>query len=320
VIFDETLPIRRFCPVAPGAPVSDEQSVVVELHPFKSEVCVLAKGVRLVVGDRVIVRDEEGEDIGRVVAVVEADDGKGIVLRKATEQDVAGLEELSEKTTRVLELFRRQAREFDLPMKVVDAHWRWDRKKICFYFVTEQRLDFRALHKVISSALNIRVAIKQVGIRDHARIAGGIGPCGREICCRRFMTEMKPIGLRMARVQNLFVEPAKISGLCGKLLCCLSFEEDDYRRGLAEMPRPGTRVETARGSGCVVSIEVLSRRVKVKYDDTAEQTVSLDELRRSRKEDGSGRTRSTDGARRAQDGEVRGPQRPTKGNRKNNGR
>ncbi|MEO0080949.1 MAG: regulatory iron-sulfur-containing complex subunit RicT, partial [candidate division WOR-3 bacterium] len=165
----------------------EPESVVVELHPFKSEVCVVARGVVVTAGDQVIIRDEEGEDLGRVVGPTECNEGKGIVLRKATAEDLASRAELDLKTSRVLSLFCRQKDEFGLAMKVVDAHWRWDRKKVCFYFVSDQRLDFRALHKVISSALNIRVAIKQIGVRDHARMVGGLGHCGRELCCRSFM-------------------------------------------------------------------------------------------------------------------------------------
>ena len=266
-----------------------EPVVLVEVHPFKSETCVVAKGLDVAVGDLVVMKDEEGEDFGCITGPADGEEGKGIVLRLATEDDKALKAELDEKTQRVLELFCRQKDEFGLDMKVVDAHWRWDRKKICFYFVSDHRLDFRALHKVISSALNIRVAIKQIGVRDHAKMVGGLGVCGREACCRGFMKEMRPIALRMARQQNLFVEPSKISGLCGKLLCCLRFEEECYRRNLAELPRIGSRVETLRGPGKVVGIDVLSRRVKVRYKDDGEQMVALEEVRITK---GEGRMRN----------------------------
>ncbi len=256
-----------------------DQTVAVQLHPFKTEVCVIAQGLEVETGERVIIRDEEGEDMGVVLGPAETDEGKGIVLRRATPEDEAVEQELVEKTRRVLDLFRRQKDEFGLDMKVVDAHWRWDRKKVCFYFISEQRLDFRALHKVISSALNIRVAIKQIGVRDHARMLGGLGLCGRQFCCAGFMTELRPIALRMARQQNLFVEPAKISGVCGKLLCCLSFEEENYRQSLAEMPRIGSRVQSARGGGKVVGMDVLRRRVHVRYDDDFEQVLGIKELK-----------------------------------------
>ncbi|HDQ98847.1 MAG TPA: stage 0 sporulation protein [candidate division WOR-3 bacterium] len=253
-------------------------AVVCQLHVFRTEVFSLPLGLEPKPGEMVIVHDEEGEDMGRVTGLVDAVESSGMVVRLATEDDMKQAGELAEKTQRVLELFRRQRDRFGLKMKVVDAHWRWDRKKVCFYFISEQRLDFRALHKTMSSALNARVAIKQVGVRDHARMVGGLGACGREVCCRSHLSEMIPITLRMARLQDLFVEPAKISGICGKLLCCLKFEEDSYREALASMPRVGGRVRTRRGPGEVIAVDVPLRRVNVKYDDEFEQVVALEEL------------------------------------------
>ncbi len=253
-------------------------SAVVELHAFRSEVCSVAKGLDVEPGDLVIIRDDEGEDLGQVLGAVSAEEERGIILRKANDEDLERRHELDEKTRRVFGLFCRLKDEFGLKMKVIDAHWRWDRKKVCFYFISEQRIDFRALHKMISSALNIRVAIKQVGARDHARMVGGLGLCGRELCCKGFMRELRPIALRMARQQNLFVEPAKISGLCGKLLCCLSFEAETYRQAMAEMPRIGSRVQTGRGPGEVTGFDALARKVNVRYDDDIEQAVCLEEI------------------------------------------
>ncbi len=261
----------------PGAE-AETRTVMVELHPFKSEVCDIPPSVDAGPGDPVIIRDDEGEDLGRLVGFLHDEEGRGVVVRRANDEDLEKRRELDAKTKRVVELFRRLKDEFGLRMKVVDAHWRWDRRKVCFYFISEERLDFRALHKVISSALNVRVAIKQIGVRDHARMIGGLGPCGRELCCKGFMTELRPIALRMARQQNLFVEPSKISGLCGKLLCCLSFEEESYRRALAEMPRIGSTVKTPRGRGEVKGIDVLLRKVTVKYEDSVEQAVALEEI------------------------------------------
>ncbi|MFO7676013.1 MAG: regulatory iron-sulfur-containing complex subunit RicT [bacterium] len=262
----------------PGARRGPE-FVRVEMHPFRAEVCAVPLSIELKPGDMVVIHDEDGEDLGRVVGEADADEGGGVVIRVATAEDLAGQAELAEKTRRALELFRQQKDEFNLQMKVVDAHFRWDRRKVCFYFIADQRLDFRALHKVVSSTLGVRVAIKQVGVRDHARMLGGLGACGREVCCRSHLAEMSPVALRMARLQNLFVEPAKISGICGKLLCCLRFEEETYRQALTEMPRPGSRVRTARGEGEVTAVNVPSRRVTVKYEDEFEQVVALEEIR-----------------------------------------
>lgn len=259
-------------------PRAEPAVVRVELHAFKSEACLVARDLEIEPDDLVIVHDDEGDDLGRVIGRIDGEDASGIVLRRATEEDRAIREELDKKTKRVLDLFLRQKDEFGLKMKVVDAHWRWDRRKICFYFIADQRLDFRGLHKVISSALNIRVAIKQIGVRDHARMIGGIGICGREVCCRAYMTELSPIALRMARLQSLFVEPAKISGLCGKLLCCLKFEEETYRQTLAEMPRVGSQVRTERGVGEVSGVDVPTRHVTVRFEDDIERVVALEDI------------------------------------------
>ncbi|MBM3315454.1 stage 0 sporulation protein [candidate division WOR-3 bacterium] len=251
---------------------------LVELHAFDMETCALPEGMVLAPGDTVVVQDEDGEELGRFVSVVRGEDSDCRILRRATADDLRQRTELDAKTVRVLELFRRLKDEFRLNMRVVGAHWRFDRRRVCFYFVSEERLDFRGLHRAVSSALNARVAIKQIGVRDHARMLGGLGACGRELCCRSFLKEMRPITLRMARQQNLFVEPSKISGLCGKLLCCLSYEDDTYRQLITEMPRIGSRVQTDRGQGVVTSVDVLMRRVRVRYDDDAELAVALEDL------------------------------------------
>jgi cell fate regulator YaaT (PSP1 superfamily) len=250
----------------------------VQLHPFKTELCGVPPGLDIQPGDLVVYQDEDGEDMGRFTAYCEGDDTQCQIVRLATDKDQQDRAELDAKTVRVVELFRRLKDEFRLNMTVVGGHWRFDRRKVCFYFMSEERLDFRALHKAVSSALNVRVAIKQIGVRDHARLLGGVGSCGRELCCRRFLREMRPIALRMARQQNLFVEPSKISGLCGKLLCCLSYEDETYRQLIMDMPRVGSRVRTGRGVGVVTNSDALTRRVRVKYDDAVELAVALEDL------------------------------------------
>jgi cell fate regulator YaaT (PSP1 superfamily) len=250
----------------------------VELHAFKTEPCDVPDGLTLAVGDIVVIQDEEGEDLGRLIAFSDSDESRSTVLRRATDEDVAQRGRLDADQPRLLDLFARLRREFKLEMRVVGAHWRLDRKKVCFYFASEDRLDFRALHKAVSSALNVRVAIKQIGVRDHARVLGGLGACGRELCCRSFIRELRPIALRMARQQNLFVEPGKISGLCGKLLCCLAFEDHAYQQLLKEMPMVGSHIMTDRGPAEVTALDVLKRRVSLKLEDDTLVSVALEEL------------------------------------------
>lgn len=254
------------------------RTALVELHHFKSEVCEVPDELELSAGDPLVISDEEGEDFGRFVSYIEDGDARSTVIRPATPLDIEHRAELDARTPKALELFCRLKDEFRLDMRVVGAHWRLDRKKICFYFASEERLDFRALHKAVSSALNLRVAIKQIGVRDHARLLGGLGPCGREVCCRQFMKELRPIALRMARQQNLFVEPAKISGLCGKLLCCLAFEDSAYHQWIEDMPRVGSQVMTEQGYATVVSVDHAKRRLTVRHENNAEECLALEEV------------------------------------------
>jgi cell fate regulator YaaT (PSP1 superfamily) len=210
------------------------------LHHFRHEAAMAETGLGLVVGDWVVFRDQTGDDIGRVLGSANdevrsanartSDFGLRTsdcprVVRKALEADLRRRSENEVRAQEALQTFRGMVEQSRLPMRPIDAYLRLDAREICFYFVSEERLNFRALHKAISSVLGLRVAIRQVGVRDYSRVLGGIGPCGRVSCCAGFLRDLKPITLRMARQQSLFVEPSKISGICGKLLCCLGFEE-----------------------------------------------------------------------------------------------
>lgn len=261
---------------------------LVEFNPFKSDWCAVEPGFAgenanpllvLKPGETVVTSDEEGEDLGKVVAFDTSGSRptEGTVLRRATPEDLRVRAELDAQNPGTLELFRRLRDEFQLEMQVVGVHWRLDRKKVCFYFVSDKKLNFRMFHKALASALGVRVAIKQIGVRDHARLLGGIGPCGRVLCCQQFLKELKPITLRMARQQNLFVEPTKISGICGKLLCCLAYEEETYR-WLIACPHVGDRLTTNSGIATVLEVNPLSRRLRVRYENGVEDNISLEEV------------------------------------------
>ena len=257
---------------------TDTAVALVEMHPFKSELCDIPAGLAVRPGDAVVVQDEDGEDVGKIVSYEDSDESRSVVLRAATDDDLKRRQVLDDETGRALGVFCRLKEDYGLGMRVVGAHWRLDRKKICFFFASEERFDFRALHKAVSTALDSRVSIKQIGVRDHARLLGGLGLCGRDLCCRSFVRELKPIALRMARQQNLFVEPSKISGLCGKLLCCLAFEDQSYQQWLKDMPSNGATVHTDRGPAVVTGHDAIKRRVTVRYEDGTEQSVALEEL------------------------------------------
>lgn len=168
--------------------------------------------------------------MGKVVACHKDDLGDyyGEIIRNVTPEDLVRQRELREYEDRCLTDFRTAVDEFKVAMKPVYCHCQFDEERVMFYFTAEKRLEFRRLHRSISQKLNKRVVIKQIGVRDYSKLFGGIGPCGRNLCCSAFLNELKSISLRMAREQRLYVSPSKISGVCGKLLCCLNFEENYY--------------------------------------------------------------------------------------------
>lgn len=259
--------------------VEKDRYALVEFNIFKTDWCLLPAGLEIAPKEMVVVGDEEGEDLGKLVTIdpTGSRPTEGIILRRATGEDMKVRTELDLKTNETLKIFHRLRDEYELEMQVVGVHWRLDRKKVCFYIVSEQKLNFRKFHKALAATLNVRVAIKQIGVRDYARRLGGIGPCGRILCCQQFLKELKPITLRMARQQNLFVEPNKISGLCGKLLCCLAYEEETYLR-LLTCPRVGEKVRTPRGIATVSRIDPVSHQLLVRYEEGTEETVALEEV------------------------------------------
>ncbi len=201
---------------------------LVECHPLMRVVATAAVGLEIKSGEYVVLRFKGCEDIGYVRGSTDDPHAKAIAIRKAAPEDLAKSKETREWEQEALASFMGLVAKHELPMKVVDVHAWIDRNKIAFYFLSERRLDFRKLHKEIGTLLGCRIVIKQIGIRDHARLIDGLGPCGRPLCCSTFLTELRPISLRTARRQNLYVNPEKISGMCGRLLCCLRFEDEPY--------------------------------------------------------------------------------------------
>ncbi|MEO0141730.1 MAG: regulatory iron-sulfur-containing complex subunit RicT [candidate division WOR-3 bacterium] len=178
--------------------------------------------------DRVLFKSKDGIDIGRVVGLQPDEEEVGEIIRPLNSEDAYKLDELREYEEFCLLELKNAVREFNLNMKPVYVHCQFDEERVIFYFTAEKKMKFRNLHRYISQKLNKRVVIKQIGARDYARFHGGVGPCGRKICCATFLMDLKSISLRMARRQNIFLSPSKLSGICGKLLCCLNFEEDFY--------------------------------------------------------------------------------------------
>jgi len=202
----------------------------IQITPFRTEPCRSEGDYNYRQGELVVIRSKEGIDYGKIIHIREHEDVAiyGNIVRRLTADDMEGCKELREYEEFCLIEFKRAVEEFKFAMKPVCAHCQFDGERIIFYFTAQKRLEFRKLHRYISQKLNKRVVIKQIGSRDYSKLFGGIGPCGRDLCCRTFLSELKSISLRMARDQKLYVSPSKISGLCGRLLCCLNFEEDLY--------------------------------------------------------------------------------------------
>ena len=189
------------------------------------------------------------------------------VIRIATEKDTAFYEACQEKRPQAMQICREKIIKHGLEMKLVDCEYAFDGSKILFYFTSANRVDFRELVKDLATTFHNRIELRQVGTRDEAKYLGGIAPCGRVCCCAGNMPEFKKVSVKMAKTQGLSLNPGKISGLCGRLMCCLSYENDYYAEAFKKMPKVGSEVGTPEGKAIVASINMLKMEVKVKIDD-----------------------------------------------------
>ena len=189
------------------------------------------------------------------------------VIRIATDKDTAFYEACQEKRPQAMQICREKIIKHGLEMKLVDCEYAFDGSKILFYFTSSNRVDFRELVKDLATTFHNRIELRQVGTRDEAKYLGGIAPCGRVCCCAGNMPEFKKVSVKMAKTQGLSLNPGKISGLCGRLMCCLSYENDYYADAIKKMPKVGSEVGTPEGKAIVASINMLKMEVKVKIDD-----------------------------------------------------
>ena len=189
------------------------------------------------------------------------------VMRKANPWDMHQIEKNKKKIGEVMDACSKKIQERRLPMKLIDAEFSFDRSKIIFYFTAEGRVDFRDLVKDLANAFKARIELKQIGVRDEAKILGGLGPCGRALCCATYLKDFEPVTIKMAKEQNLPLNPTKISGLCGRLMCCLGYEHKTYKELMKGLPREGEQLKTAKGTGKIVSVNALKRSVTVELED-----------------------------------------------------
>lgn len=221
----------------------------------------------------VIVETVRGVEYGKVVIGPKNVSEDDVVLplkkviRIADESDARIVEENKFAARNALTTCLDKIRDHQLKMKLVDVEFTFDRNKIIFYFTAEGRVDFRELVKDLASIFRTRIELRQIGVRDEAKMLGGIGPCGRILCCSSWLGDFEPVSIKMAKDQNLSLNPTKISGLCGRLMCCLKFEHDNYESVKEELPSPGKFVVTSYGEGKVVGINAGERTVHVQLFD-----------------------------------------------------
>ena len=208
------------------------------------------------------------------------------VLRAATERDLENMRRNEERRAPAMKTAAEKIASRGLDMKLVDCEFAFDGSKVVFYFTADGRVDFRELVKDLSSVFHMRIELRQIGVRDEAKLLGGFGPCGRECCCSVCMPDFQKVSIKMAKNQGLSLNPGKISGLCGRLMCCLAYENDYYAEACKNMPKVGSEVGTPEGTGTVVNANMLKMEVKVridKGDGAAYKDFPVEQLRFKRK-------------------------------------
>lgn len=228
------------------------------------------KNYKVKVGNHVIVETARGVEYGRVVLEPRSVKEDEVVhplkevLRVATKEDEDHEAENRRKEKEAFKICKKKIREHGLEMKLIDAEYTFDNNKVLFYFTADGRIDFRQLVKDLASVFKTRIELRQIGVRDETKILGGIGICGRTLCCHTYLSEFAPVSIKMAKEQNLSLNPTKISGLCDRLMCCLKYEQDHYEQTRKRMPRVGREIITPDGLGVINAINVLEETVRVR--------------------------------------------------------
>lgn len=241
-------------------------------------------GIELEVGDHVVVKTSRGMELGHVVIAPsqvlasEVDESLKPVMRKAEPEDIKRAEELDARVEETLIECGKMIGELQLPMKILSAEYNLEGNRLTFFFSAEDRVDFRELVRRLANKFKVRVELRQVGSRDEAKLVGGVGRCGRPLCCASFLTEFTPVSIKMAKEQDLPLNPMKISGVCGRLMCCLAYEGEQYRIMKEKMPKVGQRVSTHMGEATVVGSNPLKETVLVEMENEATVELPLSEV------------------------------------------
>lgn len=235
-------------------------------------------------GDYVIVEADRGEDLGMVLQVgiqINTDNpqnGLKEIIRKPSSQDRYKLKENRKLEQEAFEVCKEKISQHRLNMKLVDTEYQFDRNKLTFYFTADKRVDFRELVKDLAAVYRTRIELRQIGVRDEARRMGGYGPCGLQLCCTTIMREFDTITTQIAKEQNLPLNPSKLSGVCGRLKCCLRYEIDFYQNALEQFPNVGQTILTPTGKATVDRVDFIKEEVILKYSATKYEQYSLDEI------------------------------------------
>ena len=236
-------------------------------------------------GDDVVVRSERGLEIGRVLGEATpralellSEPTRGRLVRQMTDKDRAERDRLREAERTEMETCGRFVAARKLQMELVDVEHLFGGERIVFYFLAEKRVDFRELVKDLAREYQTRIEMRQIGVRDEAKLLADYGDCGKPVCCNTHMSVMPPVSMRMAKLQKSTLDPSKISGRCGRLKCCLRFEQDVYEEFQQELPPVGTRVVTTKGQGRVLAQEVLARKILVEFEDGRRLPVAAAEV------------------------------------------
>lgn len=233
-------------------------------------------GHEFLIGDGVIVETSRGTEYGECVQENSMIDEIELiaplrpVIRKATEEDEKTVVKNKEKEAKAFSICQEKIAEHGLDMKLVDAEYSFEGNKVLFFFTSDGRVDFRALVKDLASAIHARIELRQIGVRDEAKMLGGLGICGKPFCCSQFLDEFQPVSIKMAKTQNLSLNPTKISGTCGRLMCCLKYEQEAYEDLVKHAPKQESFVETPDGAGTVSSVNLLRQTVQVRLESAPE--------------------------------------------------
>ena len=255
------------------------QVVDIQFRPGQKVYYFDPAGLTLHPGDHVIIDTARGAEFGIVAGGNHRIPEKDVVsplrsvLRVATAQDEKTVEENRAKERKAFEVCQQKIAEQQLDMQLVSAECAFDGSKLLFFFTADERVDFRDLVKSLAASFHTRIELRQIGVRDKAKMVGGLGICGRPFCCASFLDDFQPVSIKMAKTQNLSLNPTKISGTCGRLMCCLKYEQDAYEDLIRNAPKAESFVDTPEGRGTIVEVDLLRSRVKVRLEDQPE-TVS----------------------------------------------